>query len=147
MSEYISECTDTDSFYVNLKGLEQWAEREQNPVSRAVLNSLVASIYANYADNNRWELRQRTSLDLEDEALPADIREWSGNLFMKQVMKYTGEALKDSAELLKTSSRTYIPFVILGDASEYYHHEMYHCWHHVPLMLYRKFHGSRWTHW
>ncbi|MFQ7083658.1 alpha-2-macroglobulin family protein [Bacteroides intestinalis] len=115
-----------DSFYVNLKGLEQWAEREQNPVSRAVLNSLVASIYANYADNNRWELRQRTSLDLEDEALPADIREWSGNLFMKQVMKYTGEALKDSAELLKTSSRTYIPFVILGDASEYYHHEMYH---------------------
>lgn len=99
-----------DSFYVNLKGLEQWAEREQNPVSRAVLNSLVASIYANYADNNRWELRQRTSLDLEDEALPADIREWSGNLFMKQVMKYTGEALKDSAELLKTSSRTYIPF-------------------------------------
>lgn len=115
-----------DSFYVNLKGLEQWAEREQNPVSRAVLNSLVASIYANYADNNRWELRRRTSLDLSGEALPADIREWSGNLFMKQVMKYTGAALKDSTELLKTSSRTYIPFVILGDASEYYHHEMYH---------------------
>ena len=51
-----------DSFYVNLKGLEQWALHEQNPVSRAVLNSLVASIYANYADNNRWELRNRTSL-------------------------------------------------------------------------------------
>ncbi|MFR9264271.1 MAG: hypothetical protein ACLVL2_30510 [Bacteroides cellulosilyticus] len=53
-----------DSFYVNLKGLEQWALHEQNPVSRAVLNSLVASIYANYADNNRWELRNRTSLNL-----------------------------------------------------------------------------------
>ena len=115
-----------DSFYVNLKGLEQWALHEQNPVSRAVLNSLVANIYANYADNNRWELRNRTSLNLGETALPADIREWSANLFVNQVIKYTGEALKDSTELLKTSSRTYIPFVILGDASEYYHHEMYH---------------------
>ena len=80
-----------DSLYVNLKGLEQWALREQNPVSRAVLNSLVASIYANYADNNRWELRNRTSLNLGEMALPADIREWSANLFVNQVIKYTGE--------------------------------------------------------
>jgi len=115
-----------DSFYVNLQGLERWAKQEQNPVNRAVLNSLVATIYADYAANNRWELRKRTSLDLGENALPKDIREWSGNLFMQQVMKYSGEALKDSAELLKTSSRTYIPFVILGDASEYYHHDMYH---------------------
>lgn len=115
-----------DSFYVNLRGLEQWAESEQDPVSRAVLNSLVANIYADYAANNRWELRKRTSLDPEVEVLPKDIREWSGNLFVRQVIKYTDEALKDSAELLKTSSRSYIPFVILGDASTYYHHDMYH---------------------
>ncbi|MBD9091838.1 MAG: alpha-2-macroglobulin [Bacteroides oleiciplenus] len=115
-----------DSFYVNLQGLEQWAKLEENTVSRAVLNSLVANIYADYAAGNRWELRKRTSLDLEGDALPKDIREWSGNLFMQQVMKYTGEALKDSVELLKTSSRSYVPFVILGDASEYYHHDMYH---------------------
>jgi len=115
-----------DSFYVNLQGLEQWAKLEENTVSRAVLNSLVANIYADYAAGNRWELRQRTSLDLEENTLPKDIREWSGNLFMQQVMKYTGEALKDSVELLKTSSRSYVPFVVLGDASEYYHHDMYH---------------------
>ncbi len=115
-----------DSFYVNLQGLEQWAKSEQNVVSRAVLNSLVANIYADYAAGNRWTLQKRASLNLEGETLPKDIREWSGNLFAQQVLKYTGEALKDSAELLKTSSRSYIPFVILGDASEYYHHDMYH---------------------
>lgn len=75
-----------DSFYVNLQGLEQWAKLEENTVSRAVLNSLVANIYADYAAGNRWELRQRTSLDLEENTLPKDIREWSGNLFMQQVM-------------------------------------------------------------
>ena len=57
--------------------------------------------YANYADNNRWELRNRTSLNLGETALPADIREWSANLFVNQVIKYTGEALKDSTELLR----------------------------------------------
>ncbi|MCD8184058.1 MAG: MG2 domain-containing protein [Bacteroides sp.] len=115
-----------DSFYVNPQGLEQRAEQEQNPVSRAVLNSLVANIYADYASGNRWQLRVRTTLDLEEDVLPKDIREWSGNLFAQQVLKRTGKALKDSVGLLKTSSRTYIPFVILGDASEYYHHDMYH---------------------
>lgn len=122
----VQDALTPDSFYVNLKGLEQWARHEPNPVSRAVLNSLVATIYADFAAGNRWELRNRTALDLEEESLPKDIREWSGNLFMRQVMKYAAEALKDSAELLKTSSRTYVPFVILGDASEYYHHDMYH---------------------
>ena len=36
------------------------------------------------------------------------------------------EALADSVLLLKTSSRGYIPFVELGETSEYYHHDMYH---------------------
>ncbi|WP_291527896.1 alpha-2-macroglobulin family protein [Bacteroides sp. UBA939] len=115
-----------DSFYVNLKGLEQWAQQEQNVVNRAVLNSLVANIYADYANDNRWQLRRRASLDWDEDALPQDIREWSANLFVRQVMKYTAEALKDSTELLNTSSHTLIPFVISGDASGYYHHDMYH---------------------
>ena len=40
-----------DSFYVNLQGLEQWAKLEQNAVSRAVLNSLVANIYEKDSKN------------------------------------------------------------------------------------------------
>lgn len=122
----IQDALTPDSFYVNLQGLEQWAQREQNPVSRAVLNSLAANIYADYAADNRWQLRRRTSLQPEDGVLPEDIRVWSPNLFVNRVRKYTAEALKDHEELLKTSSRAYIPFTILGDASEYYHHDMYH---------------------
>ena len=34
--------------------------------------------------------------------------------------------MADSVLLLNTSSRTYIPFVELGETSEYYHHDMYH---------------------
>lgn len=115
-----------DSFYVGLRRLEQWAEHEQNPVDRAVLHSLVAEKYADYVELNRWELRRRTPIDLEGEEFPADIREWSGNLFVERVMRHAGEALRDPVALLKTTSDTYVPFVRQGEASGYYHHDMYH---------------------
>ncbi len=118
------ETLTPDSFYVSLKGLEQWAETTDKPMDRAVLNSLIAGIYADYASDNRWQIRQRT--DIVDEAPSTDIREWSGNMFVQQVMKHTAASLQDTDLLLKTSSRSYIPFVKLGDTSEYYHHDMLH---------------------
>ncbi len=115
-----------DSFYVNLKDLEAWTLREKNVVNRAVLNSLIAGIYADYASDNSWELRQRTPLQLNEKELPDDIREWSGNLLAKQVIKYANESLKEFSDLQKVSTRAYSPFTIQGDASGYYHHDMYH---------------------
>ena len=47
-------------------------------------------------------------------------------MFVQQVMQHTTEALKDKELLLATSARIYIPFVELGDASEYYRHDMLH---------------------
>lgn len=114
----------SDSFYVDLQGLEEWVQKAEKPIDRAVLHSLIAGIYSDYASRNSRHFRQRT--DIVDEKPSADMREWSGNMFVQQVIKHTKEALKDPALLLETSSRTYIPFVELGDASDYYHHDMYH---------------------
>lgn len=118
------ESLTPDSFYVDLRNLEEWATRAQQPVERAILHSLIAGIYADYALSNEWEIRGRT--DLSAEEAPADIREWSGNLFVNKVLAETGAALNDSTLLLDTSTGTYIPFVELGKTSEYYHHDMYH---------------------
>lgn len=76
------EALTPDSFYVNIKDLEQWAVQEKNPVNRAILNSLLAASYANYAAGNEWQLRQRTSLDIDEQQTPDDIREWTGNLLL-----------------------------------------------------------------
>lgn len=113
-----------DSFYVNLKGLEQWAEVAEKPMDRAILHSLIAGFYSDYVSRNRWQIFQRP--DIVEEAPSADMREWSGNMFVQQIMKCTAEALKDKELLLVTSSRTYLPFVELGTASEYYRHDMLH---------------------
>lgn len=118
------ESLTPDSFYVSLKGLVEWAATTDKPMDRAVLSSLIAGIYADYASDNRWQILQRTNIVEENPS--ADMREWSANMFVQQVMKYTAESLKDTGLLLNTSSRTYIPFVKLGDTSEYYHHDMLH---------------------
>lgn len=118
------ESLTPDSFYVDLRNLEEWARQAQQPVERAVLHSLIAGIYADYAQANEWEIRGRTGLS--DEDAPADIREWSGNLFVNKVLAETKAALNDSTLLLDTSTSTYVPFVELGKTSEYYHHDMYH---------------------
>lgn len=112
-----------DSFYVDLKGLEQWVKTSQNQVECAVLHTLIASLYADYAANNQWQLRQTSNLTGE---VPEDIREWSASLFVKKVLDHTYAALEDSTLLLATSSKEYRPFVKLGSASEYYRHDMYH---------------------
>ena len=113
-----------DSLYTNVKELEQWAKLADKPMDRAILHSLIAGIYANYAANNQWQLRQRT--EIVGEAPSADMREWTANMFVEKVKTSIKEAMADSVLLLNTSSRTYIPFVELGETSEYYHHDMYH---------------------
>ena len=113
-----------DSLYTNLNGLELWAKQTDQPMDRAVLHSLIAEIYSMYAFNNQWQLRQRT--EIVGEAPSADMREWTANMFVEKVRTNVKEAMADSVLLLNTSSRTYIPFVELGETSEYYHHDMYH---------------------
>ncbi len=113
-----------DSFYVNLQNLEQWAETAEKPLDRAVLHTLVAGFYANYGAQNQWQLRQRGEIVNEDPSV--DIREWSGNMFVQQVLTHTRAALKDSKLLLESSSQVYVPFVTQGATSAYYKHDMFH---------------------
>ena len=64
-----------DSIYSNFRNMERWVLTEKNPVSKAILHSLLAREYADFMQDNRRALLSRTLLDV-DEA-PGDIREWS----------------------------------------------------------------------
>ncbi len=113
-----------DSFYVNVEGLEEWVQTTPKPMDRAILHSLLAGIYSDYAASNRWQLLRRT--EVIEQSPTSDLREWGPSTFVTQVKRHTTEALQDSVLLLDTSARTYIPFVKLGDTSAYYQHDMYH---------------------
>lgn len=122
--EAYQERLTPDSLYTNLKKLESWVESEKNLVNKAILHSLLAREYSDYMRHNRRQLSDRTALDV-DEA-PADIREWSTNLFVAKVDEHNLASLKDSVRLLEVSSKEYVPFVELEDGSRFYGHDMYH---------------------
>ena len=92
--EAYQERLTPDSLYTNLKKLESWVESEKNLVNKAILHSLLAREYSDYMRHNRQQLSDRTALDV-DEA-PADIREWSTNLFVAKVDEHNLASLKDS---------------------------------------------------
>lgn len=104
-----------DSFYVHLAQLEQMAEQEQRPVERAVLHSLLAGVYADYAVSNIWAMNRASLLDVKEGEAPSDIREWSRNLFVERVIRHTRETFKDADRLLETNSRSFSPFVSPAD--------------------------------
>ena len=122
--EAYQERLTPDSLYTNLKKLESWVESEKNLVNKAILHSLLAREYSDYMRHNRRQLSDRTALDVDE--VPADIREWSTNLFVAKVDEHNLASLKDSVCLLEVSSKEYVPFVELEDGSRFYGHDMYH---------------------
>lgn len=112
-----------DSFYVDLKGLEEWATVASKVVDKAILHTLLACIYSDFASGNQWAILQRT--DIAD--VPSDdIREWSGNIFAQKVIAHVQAALENPGILVAASTKAYVPFVAQGVDSRYYHHDMYH---------------------
>ena len=117
------EVLNPENFYVNLKSLEQWVRQAEDPIEKAILHSLIAEQYTDYARNHLWELPNRAMLTGE---VSSDIREWALNQFVDVIKTHIHEALVDSTLLLTASSSEYAPFIVCGETSRYYHHDMYH---------------------
>ena len=137
--EYVQSRLTPDSLYAGIRHMEAWAAQEQNPVHRAILHSLLADRYA----DAMWKSgRLNDALtDLELEEVPTDIRQWTGNLFARKVDALCRASLQDEEALLMASSKDYQPFVIMGDESRYYAHDMYHLLAHRALKKYEAIGG------
>ncbi len=113
-----------DSVRVCITELEQWTQRAQKPTDRAVLHTLMAGVYSGYMSDKAWTINQRT--ETEPGVVPDDMGEWGANLFKEKVNSHVEQALRDSALLLATSARSYVPFVEPGSTSALYGHNLYH---------------------
>lgn len=128
-----------DSLYSGLKYMESWAQSEKEPVSKAVLHSLLAREYAELMQKDRRTLLSRTLLDADE--VPEDVREWSLSQFVDKIDEYIRTSLQDSIRLLDTSAEKYVPFVVLEDGSRFYGHDMYHLLVSRAIDTYRQLDG------
>ena len=128
-----------DSLYSRLKFMEEWEQTSADPVERAMLNSLLAMEYADFADNNSWALRQRTVV--QDDLSADDVREWTSKQFIDRVDALCQASLRDTAALLAASGLDYAPFVETENGSRFYYHDLYHLLSRRAINAYDRLQG------
>lgn len=128
-----------DSLYSGLKYMERWVQSEKKPVNKAILHSLLAQEYAGLMKGNGRVVLSGTLPDA-DEA-PEDIREWSFGRIASKIDEHNRASLRDSIDLLGTSTGKYVPFTVLEDGSRFYRHDMYHLLASRAISTYKDLNG------
>lgn len=113
---------DADSLYSQIKGIEKWEQTTTNKLDKAILNSMLAELYADYVNSNYWELGRRSDvLDTPS----SDIREWGKKMFFERISKAIEASIKEKDLLFNASTQGYEPVVKQGSSSDYYKHNFY----------------------
>lgn len=83
-------------------------------MEQSILHSLLADLYLNYYNYNRYQINQRTPLA---DFIPEHINEWSRNLFYDQISRHALDALQPQSLLKQTPATAYKPILLLGKDS------------------------------
>lgn len=105
---------DRDSMPALIQKTENILQNSNNPVEQSILHSLLADLYLNYYNYNRYQINQRTPLA---DYIPEHINEWSRNLFYDQISRHALDALQPQNLLEQTPATAYKPILLLGKDS------------------------------
>ncbi len=95
---------DTDSLFAHLDKMKKSAEASKDPVEKSVYYSVLAHIYQQYYDNNRFAIDDRTDID---GPAPEDMREWTKKNFLDTIKGYVDASVKEKEALLKAPISDY----------------------------------------
>ena len=102
---------DEATFPQMLAQTEEIIKQSRDSVEKSILHSLCAELYLFYYQKKSYELNSRTALD----SFPADINEWSGNLFIRKIFSHALAALTPALILQQTNINTYQDILIIGN--------------------------------
>ena len=105
---------DRDSFIPEIDAMEKYTAADKDPVEKGVLHSLLAKLYEQYYQQNRYTINQRTKLMAE---IPADMKEWSANVFADTVSYHVRKSLEDAAKTQAVDALRYSAIIEPGASS------------------------------
>lgn len=114
----LDEQNDTLLFH----NLQEMVEKSSDVVEQAVLHSMLGELYLQYYHANRWTIDQR--VDLGD-FVPADMKEWTRNIFYQKVTEALNASIAPESDLLKAEVASYATVVELGKDSRLYYPSMF----------------------
>ena len=104
------------------RNLHEMLEKSNDTVEQSVLHSMLAELYLQYYQKDRWNIDQRTNLG---DFVPADMKEWTRNIFYDKVVEHLNASLTPEEELVKAKVEFYAAVVELGSDSRRFYPTMY----------------------
>ncbi|NLA61899.1 MAG: hypothetical protein GX857_01550, partial [Bacteroidales bacterium] len=109
---------DAENDTLMFHNLKQMLATTNDVVEQSVINSMLAELYLQYYNKDRWNIYHRTQLA---DFVPADMKEWTKNNFFDKVVTHANASLTAQAELEQTEVKTYKAVVNLKKESrEFY---------------------------
>ena len=109
---------DADNDTMLFHNLNEMLQDTDDMVEQAVIHSMLAELYLQYYNKERWTVNQRTRLA---DFVPADMKEWTKNNFYDKVVMHANASLVAQPELEKTEVKDYSAVVNLKkDSREFY---------------------------
>ena len=96
------------------RNLNDMLEKSRDVVEQSVLHSMLAELYLQYYQKDRWNIDQRTDLG---DFVPADMKEWTRNIFFQKAVEHLNASITAQKELEKVNVESYAAVVELGKDS------------------------------
>ena len=78
---------------------------------KALLHSMLAELYVDYYAEHSYVIEGRTNLA---DTVPADMEQWSANIFIDKIIKHLELSIKNAARLKRRTTQKYDDIILLG---------------------------------
>ncbi|MBK5194993.1 MAG: hypothetical protein JJE08_03015, partial [Proteiniphilum sp.] len=104
------------------RNLIEMVEMSDNVIERSVLHSMLGELYLQYYRKEQRLIDQRTELG---DFVPADMKEWTRNIFFNKVVEHLNASIASQGDLEKAEVETYAAVIHLGKDSRRFYPSMY----------------------
>lgn len=108
-----------DSIQPDMKRLEQMTSMSRDSVEKAVMHSLLGSLYAGQQYNGKND-------NLSVSGFPEDMGEWTRAMYRKKAGIHFTASLSHKAMLAHASMENYLPVIVKGNTDQYLGNDLLH---------------------
>jgi hypothetical protein len=98
-----------------IKDFEEFSDKITDPVDKSLLQSMIAELYVNYYNSDRWTIDRRAEIT---GFVPDNVKEWTKNIFIKKISALLDLSLQKASLLQQTKPDKYDVLLEKGKDSE-----------------------------
>ena len=113
---------DKDSAPESIKCIEKIIQKEKDPCTRALLNTVLIDLYLDIYTSNNHKYNNRK---VKSQPLPDDIFKWNGEQFQQKILSLSQDATSNSEALKLSKLSEYSSIIKLDNLTEVFYPTLY----------------------